>query len=227
LFLRPGDLVVKLYAEGANGRLVQETIKTENSFVEVPVADKPSFVSVAIVSAETGEALDERAFREGVNWRQPNVVVEPALPELEQLLLTGESETVEFREKLDTKRPQRLAKTAVAFANTKGGTIVFGVDDDHRVVGCEIHGMADKITNFLRSLCEPPPSFRTRVVVQESKQLLLVEVQESPSVVHTVKELGPFIRANGSNRAPTSYELALLFGRRGSGIALPKFPLSL
>jgi hypothetical protein len=221
LFLKPTELVVKLYADSRNGRLVQKTIKTEEPFVQVDLTDGPSFVSVALLCAETGETLDQKGFREGVSWREPNVIVEAPVPELEQILLTGESETVEFREKLDTIRPQRLAKTAVAFANTKGGTIVFGVDDDHRVVGCEIRGMADTITNILRSLCDPPPSFTTRIVNHESKQLLLVEIRESPSTVHTVKELGPFIRANGTNRAPTSHELELLFGRNGSGLGVP------
>ena len=51
------------------------------------------------------------------------------------MILTGESETLEFKEKLDKGKPERLAKTAVAFANTKGGTIVFGIDDDHHVSG--------------------------------------------------------------------------------------------
>jgi len=45
----------------------------------------------------TGDVLDEKVFREGVSWREPNVVVEPLAPEIEQLLLTGEGETVEFK----------------------------------------------------------------------------------------------------------------------------------
>ncbi len=57
----------------------------------------------------------------------------------------------------------------------------------------------------------------------ENKELLVVEVPESLSVVHTVKDLGPFIRANGTNRAPTSHELKLLFQRRGSGLSAPIF----
>ena len=83
------------------------------------------------------------------------------------MLLSGESETVEFREKLDRGRPERLGRMAVAFANTKGGTIVFGVDDDHRLVGCTIKGMADDITNILRSYCDPSPTARSSVVTHQ------------------------------------------------------------
>jgi hypothetical protein len=212
--LQPTDLVVKVYAEGQIGRLVQETIYPKTRFVRLDLKDKPSFACVAVVCKATGETLHEKIFKEGVSWREPDVIVEAVEPEIEHLLLTGESETVELREKLDKSRPQRLAKTAAAFANSKGGTIVYGVDDDHHVVGCEIQGLSDTITNIIRSHCDPPPAFSTKVVNHEGKQLLLVEISESASGVHTVKDLGPFIRANGTNRSPTSHELALLYEKR-------------
>lgn len=220
--LRPSDLVIKVYAESQIRRLVQETICPKEPFVQLDLSDKPSFACVALVCGTTGETLHEKAFKEGVSWREPDVVVEAIESEIEQLLLIGESETVEFREKLDKSRPQRLAKTATAFANTKGGTIVFGVDDDHHVVGCEIQGMADTVTNIFRSYCDPPPAFTTRVVRHEGKELLSVEIAESESTVHTVKDLGPFVRANGTNRSPTSHELALLYQRHHStSLGLP------
>src|SRR6267142_158500 len=214
-FRQPSELVMKTYAESRTRRLVQETTRLQEPFVQFDLPDRASFVSLALVCASTGDVLDEKVFREGVSWREPNVVVEPLAPEIEQLLLTGEGETVEFKEKLDINS-QRLAKTAIAFANTNGGTIVFGVDDDQRVVGCDIRGMADTITNILRSRCDPPPRFTTNIVRYEDKDLHLVQVAHSSATVHVVKDLGPFIRANRSNRTPTSHELELLRGRRGS-----------
>src|SRR6266446_9471570 len=222
-FLKPTDLIMKTYSESRTGRLMQETTRLQEPFVQFDLPDRASFVSMALMCASTGDVLDEKVFREGVSWREPNVVVvEPLVPEIEQLLLTGEGETVEFKEKLDTNS-RRLAKTATAFANTNGGTIVFGVDDDQRVVGCDIRGMAETITNILRSHCDPPPSFTMKIVKYDNKELLLVQVAQSSAMVHVVKELGPFIRANKSNRSPTSHELELLQGRRGSDRGLPVF----
>lgn len=222
IFLQPSDLVMKAYAESRVGRLAQETINLREPFVQLDLPDRPSFVSMALMCPASGDVLDEKVFREGVSWREPNVVVEPLAPEIEQLLLTGEGETVEFKQKLDANS-LRLIKTATAFANTNGGTIVFGVDDDQRVVGCEIRGMADKITDALRGRCDPPPIFTTKIVKYEGKELFLVQVAHSPATVHVVKDLGPFIRANRSNRTPTSHELELLQGRRGFGGTLPPF----
>ncbi len=117
--LQASELVVKIYAEGQVGRLAQETIRPKEPFVQLDLSDKPSFACVALVCEASGETLHEKVFKEGVTWREPDVVVEAAEPEIEQLLLAGESETVELREKLDKGRPHRLAKTAAAFANTK------------------------------------------------------------------------------------------------------------
>ena len=50
------------------------------------------------------------------------------------LIKTGESETVEFKEKFD----ERATESAVAFANTKGGIIFIGVSDKNNIKGVEI-----------------------------------------------------------------------------------------
>jgi hypothetical protein len=208
--LSPADLLVKVYAEKNTKRLIQDSICPNGRAVQFDLVDKPSFVSVAVLCKETGEMLHEKTFREGIPYREPGVETEAAIPEVEQLLLTGESETIELKEMLNKKNWEKLAKTAVAFANTKGGTIIFGVDDNHRVVGCDTKGMGDWITDILRSHCDPQPHIAIRIVIYEGKELVLVEVEQSSSTVHTVKDLGPFIRENSSNRTPTSYELTQL-----------------
>src|SRR5208282_85219 len=135
------DLVAKVYAQNSVGRLLQQTLHPESFRVQIDLADTPTFASVVLMCKPTGEVLDERTFQASASWREPGVFVEAPEQEIEQIILTGESETLEFKEKLDRGRPERVAKTAAAFANTKGGTIVFGVDDDHHVVGCPIQGM--------------------------------------------------------------------------------------
>ncbi|MFZ0819968.1 MAG: ATP-binding protein [Candidatus Acidiferrales bacterium] len=225
--LIPPELLVKIYAEKRNTCLIQDSICPSSQIVQVDLADKPSFVGVAVLCKETGEMLHEKTFREGIPFHEPGIELEAVIPDVEQLLLTGESETIELKEMLNTKNWEKLAKTAVAFANTKGGTIIFGVNNDHRVVGCETKGMADWITDILRGRCDPQPHVAMRIVQYEGKSLFLVEVEESSSTVHTVKDLGPYIRANGSNRTPTSHELTQLCQRRlGVGLESAGFSFS-
>ena len=118
--LKASDLVVKVYAEGQIGRLVQETIRPKEPFVQLDLSDKPSFACVAVVCEATAETLHEKIFKEGVSWREPDVVVEAVEPEIEQLLLTGESETVELREKLDKVGLRGLRKRRLLLRTLRG-----------------------------------------------------------------------------------------------------------
>lgn len=73
-------------------------------------------------------------------------------------ILAGESKNVEFK----VQRPDKsikYMKTVVAFANGKGGQIIFGIDDKTReVVGIpedKVFQEIDAITNAISDSCEP------------------------------------------------------------------------
>ena len=53
---------------------------------------------------------------------------------LPDLIKTGKSETVEFKEKFD----EQTIESAVAFANTKGDMIFIGVSDKNNIKGIKI-----------------------------------------------------------------------------------------
>jgi hypothetical protein len=224
VFLRPDDLLAKVYAENSARVLTQRTINPDRFTFQVDVDDRPTFASVALVSKLSGETLHIKSFQEGRGWQDPDVIFETSQQEIEQMLLVGENETLEFKERVQKETPSRLAKTAVALANTKGGTIVIGVDDDGRVVGCETKGLADTVTNVLRAQCDPPPSIETEVVTYHDKSLLIVKVIQSKDRVHIVKDHGPLIRANGTNRVPNADELARLYSRHAGAVGFTLSP---
>ena len=73
-------------------------------------------------------------------------------------ILAGESKNVEFKVQRSDKSIKYM-KTVVAFANGKGGRIVFGIDDKTReVVGISedvVFLEIDAITNAISDSCEP------------------------------------------------------------------------
>lgn len=207
------QLLIKTCVQSRDGRVAHDTLRPTEC-VERDLPEDASALWVVLIQASTGDALHEKAYREGVPHSDPDVLIESSVDEIEQALLTGEGETVELKREWTDTTAEKLAKTAVAFANTKGGRIIFGIDDDHHIVGCDASGMADRITSVLRHHCDPVPSFRPRVVAHAGRDLVIVDVEESVSVVHVVKDKGPFIRAHGSNRCPTSSELARLCRQR-------------
>lgn len=55
--------------------------------------------------------------------------------ELKELVANGESSTLEFKRKISSN--QKIAKEITAFANTLGGTLLIGVDDDKAIIGVD------------------------------------------------------------------------------------------
>ena len=56
--------------------------------------------------------------------------------QLQKLIQQGEGLRIEFKEAINTV-PTSFYETVVSFANTDGGTILLGVDDNQRVIGID------------------------------------------------------------------------------------------
>jgi len=108
------------------------------------------------------------------------------LRELEQLVGLGEGLSLEFKRR--TPRPERIAKEMVALANTHGGRIALGVDDDGEIPGVENASEQQfLVRQAVEAHCMPPVKYSTeRVVVADRRDVLVVLVPESPSKPHVV-----------------------------------------
>ena len=85
---------------------------------------------------------------------------------LEELILEGESEQLEFKSSIrwdyqlgtvNKELEKVIAKTVAAFANSEGGSLVIGVDDDGQVLGLEndygsLNGDRDRFELHLRNI---------------------------------------------------------------------------
>ncbi|MDD4439636.1 MAG: putative DNA binding domain-containing protein, partial [Tissierellia bacterium] len=96
---------------------------------------------------------------------------------LQSLLKSGESETLEFKEKFD----DRTVESAVAFANAKGGMILIGVSDKGNVTGVDIgKETLAKWANQVSDKTEPQLIPEIEVLELEGKQVVAVKVPEYP-----------------------------------------------
>lgn len=117
-----------------------------------------------------------------------------------------------------------LSKSCAAFANTYGGLLVGGVDDDGKLAGMEAPGgeVSMWVKDTLRSTVLPLPPFRARWVplgTRDSKGLLLVLVEESSTTPHLLLSRGAiYVRAPGSSDPVPIRDQALLLEltRRGT-----------
>ena len=105
------------------------------------------------------------------------------LVELHELIENGENDRVEFKRKFSTT--EKIAKEMIAFANSKGGKILFGIDDDKTVKGVESEkGELELISTAARFYCEPEIEFSTEILLYKSKDIVVVDIIESNTKPH-------------------------------------------
>lgn len=101
---------------------------------------------------------------------------------IQELIKQPESKTLEFKRDLSSLQP--IVKTVIAFANTAGGTIIVGIEDDGKVIGIDDpfkmeEKIASTISDNVKPLIMPDIEFAT----VENKTLLIIKMP------HTI---GPF-----------------------------------
>lgn len=134
-------------------------------------------------------------------------------------ILSGESKNVEFKVTLPEKSIKYM-KSVVAFANSSGGKILFGVEDDTcKVVGIDDENLfktIDAITNAISDSCEPAiyPDISLQTI--EEKTIIVVEIsagKQRPYYIKSMgKDAGVFVRVAGTSRQADEYMMKeLLF----------------
>ncbi|MFC8335346.1 AlbA family DNA-binding domain-containing protein, partial [Streptomyces olivaceus] len=93
--------------------------------------------------------------------------------EIEALLQCPEGVDLEFKH--SRVLPRVLARTIAAFANTRGGTVIVGVDDrqgsgPESLIGVEVDSF-QRVVESVRRRLTPVPDFRAYCVAVQGKQL--------------------------------------------------------
>lgn len=107
--------------------------------------------------------------------------------ELIDLIEEGENIHCEFKRHFTT--PEKIAREMIAFANTKGGYILMGVDDDGSVIGVESEkSEAEMIKDAATNYCEPKIEYKLNYIVHKGKEIVSVTIPESSSKPHRIQD---------------------------------------
>ena len=120
-----------------------------------------------------------------------------SIEEIIRIIRTGESETIEFK----TNVSRDIAAEICAFANTEGGTILIGVDDEGNLAGCR-KDAEQEISDKVQAVV-PAPQIKISSVSIEKKRVVVVTIDKS-SRFHSVGNIA-YIRI-GKNKRPLSIE---------------------
>ena len=114
------------------------------------------------------------------------------------LIRSGESETVEFKK--PTASLREAIDTICAFANHKGGYLIFGIDNKGAIIGQQVSDDTIKnIANAVKLNTEPKLYPDIETIEVEGKTCVLVSVEESPLRPH-LSYGRPFKRVGSTNQ---------------------------
>ena len=147
------------------------------------------------------------------------------MTDLETLIKNGESSQIEFKLSLPEDHLKYL-KTVIAFANCKGGHLIFGVDDStHKIVGMKAEKLfktMDAISQSIYDSCAPAVPFDISLQTVQDKTLVVVQVYQGMNAPYYYKPLGMqegcFVRVGATSRVADASVLQelVLEGSRSS-----------
>jgi len=120
---------------------------------------------------------------------------------LEKLIARGEGPEVEFKVRLPSQL--RLARSVCAFANSFGGVIIAGVDDQGRIIGVDSENETRQAFHACLDCIEPRPEIRVEQTECSGALLLTCQVArgtDKPYQVVSPQGRRIFIRAGSSVR---------------------------
>jgi hypothetical protein len=92
--------------------------------------------------------------------------------------LIAECSAYDFKEMLERKKVKSWLKSVSAFANTDGGSLFYGVNDDGVIVGLENpQADADFISEMIKARLDPVPEVQLIPIEHEGHTLLEVKVK--------------------------------------------------
>jgi predicted HTH transcriptional regulator len=98
--------------------------------------------------------------------------------DLKNLIQTGESSFLEFKHSVAS--PEKIAREIAAFANTKGGTILIGVEDSGEMLGVEgYHEEEFWLNQAAKDECIPEIPIHIELLNLGERDILIVKVPEA------------------------------------------------
>ncbi len=135
-----------------------------------------------------------------------------SLGDLKRLIKTGEGTFLEFKRTISS--PEKIAREVCAFANTKGGTLLIGVNDNKSLVGVDsFFEESYLLYEALYVLCEPEVDHSVEIVELGDKEIVVVKVKESghkPIAVKNGKRSSIYVRDKDKSVRATKERAALL-----------------
>jgi predicted HTH transcriptional regulator len=149
-----------------------------------------------------------------------------------ELIEEGENIQCEFKRHFTT--PEKIAREMIAFANTKGGYLIFGVDDNREVVGVDSEkSESEMIKDAAENFCEPPLNYSIDFIELYGKEVVVASIPESDNKPHRLQDYENefdinkavvLVRVNDKS-VTASKEMVRILRANSANLALKKYQI--
>ena len=200
------DIIGKLYCEREKEKVIRDVLFPEERQV-VHTGFTPHSLYFYLLQRQDGELIDQREI--SLWWLgrplPKDVIIEIAGEDIRQLITQGESDKVEFKTRVGKEHDlNEFIESVVAFANSSGGVILVGIDDNANIVGIEEENAPDRVTKVLRSHCDPPIQPEMNISILDNKKVLVTQVKEGSNKPYIFRDKGIYVRAGATDRLITT-----------------------
>ncbi len=132
---------------------------------------------------------------------------------IQQLIAQGENTQIEF--KSAEVRPDAIAREISAFANTLGGTLLIGVEDDGSISGIKTPTLDEWIANISRNNILPALQVSIEHLAIDNKTICVITIPKGKDKPYQTLDGKYWLRIGSTNRIATKEELSRLFQQAG------------
>lgn len=148
--------------------------------------------------------------------------------DIKSFIEKGETSTIQF--KLNVTNEQSIAREMVAFSNTKGGTILIGVDDKTwTIIGLsddDIRRLTNLLVNASNEHVKPPVFIETDTAIIDGKKVLVVHIPEGYDKPYKDKDGIIFLKNGANKRKVTNNEEILRLLSKGKNLFPDELPVA-
>ncbi len=151
---------------------------------------------------------------------------------LKNIIAKGENLTTEFKQRFSTHT--KIAKEIIAFANTKGGLLIFGIDDDGSIYGVESEKeIAELLKETTEEYCEPKIDYKLNFIEIFGREIVVAEIKESDYKPHRIQDYERtldltkaevYVRVNDKS-IPASKEMIKILQAESNNSRLAKYSI--
>ncbi len=141
-------------------------------------------------------------------------MIHAAANKVKALIEQGENQFIEF--KLQEVRPDSIAKEMAAFANTQGGTILIGVNDQSVICGVDdSKNWEEWVSNISRNNIIPAIQVDCFCVEIKGKKIVVIDIPKGGDKPYQTNKNLYHIRIGSTSRVASQAELMRMFQHAG------------